>query len=378
MANSSRGTLLLSTNVAWNVANFRMGLIRALQRSGWRVVVVAAIDDYCPLLESNGVEFVSIPVSPRGVNPFSDLRLLFAYLYIFIKYRPFCYLGFTVKPNIYGSIAARLVGIELINNIAGLGSVFVRDGLVSRLVAILYKFSLRSSRLVFFQNEEDLLLFKQRRIVVAEQARRLPGSGVDLTKFVYKEVARNTARPFIFLMACRLLWEKGVAEYVQAARKLKAKYPHQVEFRLLGFLGNAADGAVTQTDISGWEAEGVVRYLGVSDQVSQEISACDCVVLPSYYREGVPRVLLEAAAVGRPIVTTNCVGCKDAVVDGHSGFLCSPRDIDDLTIKMEMVFLLDFESRVHMGRMGRQHVEDKFDQNIIVKSYLDALDSMRV
>ncbi|WP_161784348.1 glycosyltransferase family 4 protein [Aquabacterium sp. NJ1] len=371
-----KGTVLLSVNAAWNAVNFRMGLIHALQDAGWDVVVAAGADRYVSVLEGLGISFEPIPISPRGVNPISDIKLLFAYLDIFRRHRPKAYLGFTVKPNVYGSIAAWWCGVRTLNNIAGLGLVFSGAGLLVWLVTRLYKFALRKSAVVYFQNDEDLLLFLKAGIIRQGQAQRLPGSGVDLGKFEFTELNDSPTEPFKFLLVGRLLWEKGVGEYVEAAKRIRSKYPGRVEFYLLGFLGNGSDGAVTESDVAQWEKDESVHYLGVSDEVAQRLAVCDCVVLPSYYREGVPRALLEAAAVGRPIVTTDWVGCRETVVDGETGFLCRPRDVDDLTEKMETMLMLDFDQRAKMGRLARKHVENFFDQNIILQCYVSDLEKV--
>lgn len=288
----------------------------------------------------------------------------------------------------------------MVNNIAGLGAVFIRDNWLTRLVRLLYKTALSRSQHVFFQNDEDMRQFVEQGLVVADKVSRLPGSGVDLRRFSPVAAmdtlspspsvgtASHSTRPsnvngqvagypasgrgeFRFLLVARLLWDKGVGEYVEAARMVRRQYPTAI-FQLLGFLDVKNPTAVSRAQMDEWVAEGVVEYLGVADDVQPYLAAADCVVLPSY-REGVPRSLLEAAAMGRPIVTTDAVGCRDAVSDGVNGLLCRVGDAGDLAEKMAQMIALSPEARAAMGRRGREKVEREFDERVVIKRYLDVI-----
>jgi glycosyltransferase involved in cell wall biosynthesis len=372
--------------------NFRAGLIRALVDAGYEVVVAAPPDDYSERLKELGCRYVPLPMSNKGTNPVSDLWLLMRFWWLLRKEKPIAYLGYTVKPNIYGSIAAHSLGIPVINNIAGLGAVFIKDNSLTKLVKRLYKLALSKSNTVFFQNEDDRVMFVDAGLVPAAITDRLPGSGVDLAKFAYQaplekvgldQVVEHVESDILglqpvhvehkvsFILIARMLFDKGIGEYVVAARLIKARYP-QVEFNLLGFLDVQNPAAISRSQMNEWVSEGVVNYLGTTDDVRPFIQQADCVVLPSY-REGVPRSLLEAAAIGRPIITTQAIGCKEVVDDGVNGYLCQPRDAADLANKIEKMLLLSAEQRTEMGLRGREKIEREFDEKVVIGKYLRVL-----
>jgi glycosyltransferase involved in cell wall biosynthesis len=309
----------------------------------------------------------------KGVHPGRDLLLLLRFVWLFRKERPNVYLGYTVKPNIYGSLAAHALGIQVINNIAGLGSVFIKNSWLTRLVRWLYRIALSRSRCVFFQNNDDLDLFVKARLVAPDKIARLPGSGIDLRAFQPMPAVSLNNRAFRFLLVSRMLWDKGVLEYVNAARIVGQIYP-DVEFNLLGFLDVQNPTAISSEQMAAWVKEGVVCYLGETDDVKPYLAEADCVVLPSY-REGKPRSLLEAAAMSKPIITTDAIGCRDVVDDGVNGFLCLPKNTDDLAKKMENMILLEPQRRSEMGKMGRQKVEREFDEKIVIECYLAVIKS---
>jgi glycosyltransferase involved in cell wall biosynthesis len=366
--------ILISINTSWNLYNFRAGLIRAFVKVGYEVVVVAPSDEYSASLEELGCRYVPLPISNKGTNPLSDLWLLVRFWWLLRQEQPNAYLAYTIKPNIYGSIAAHKLGIPVINNIAGLGTVFVTDTLLTKLVKHLYKISLSKSHTVFFQNEDDRAMFIAAGLVPALITDRLPGSGVDLVKFAYQPffVKKGSDQKVSFLLIARMLFDKGIREYVEAARLIKARFPN-VEFNLLGFLDVKNPAAISRSQMNEWVNEGVVNYIGTSDEVCLYIAKADCVVLPSFYREGVPRSLLEAAAVGRPIITTNSIGCKEVVDHGVNGFLCKPKDAVDLAKKMEQMLLMSDAQRCEMGLKGREKMEREFNEKIVIKKYLEVI-----
>jgi len=365
--------VVIGLNAAWNLVNFRAGLIRALVADGYEVVAVAPPDTYVPQLETLGCRYIPLPMDNMGTHPGRDLLLLWRLALILKRERPAVFLGYTVKPNVYGSLAAGLLGIPVINNIAGLGSVFGKRGMLPRLVQQLYRMALTKSAKVFFQNEEDKQLFIEKKLVPKSIAARIPGSGVDLNKFSCSGgsdlIHQVPMQATTFLLIARMLWEKGVGEFVEAARIIKHDHPH-VTFQLLGFLDVQNPSAVPRAKVNQWVQEGVIQYLGTSDDVRVQLSRADCVVLPSYYREGVPRTLLEAAAMCRPIITTDWVGCREVVDHGINGYLCAPRSAVDLAEKMKCLIRLPPESRVEMGKQGRLKVEREFDEQLVIKQYL--------
>ncbi|MBA3512352.1 MAG: glycosyltransferase family 4 protein [Sphingomonas sp.] len=364
--------MLISANSCWNIVNFRAGLVRALRDREYRIVVAAPDDEYRPNLDTLGVAFVPVPINSSGLSMVEDLRLVARYLQVFRQLRPFAFLGFTVKPNIYGSLAARAVGAKVINNVSGLGTAFIKRGPLTALVTGLYRFSFRTSSTIFFQNRDDLELFVGKRIARCDQAQLLPGSGVDLERFKAGSAA-ETERPFRFLLVGRLLWDKGVAEYVEAARIVRRSHP-DVRFQMLGSIAANNRTAVPPSALERWRDEGIIDYLGKSDDVRTAIEQADCIVLPSY-REGLPRALLEGSAMGKPLIATDVPGCRDVVVDGNTGYLCAERSADSLAAAMLKMIETPAVERLRMGELGRHKIEQEFCETRVISKYLEALGS---
>lgn len=365
--------VVICLNTAWNLVNFRAGLIRALIAQGYEVVAVAPDDEYATQLTALGCRFVPLPMDNGGTHPVRDVLLFLRFWLLLRREKPDVFLGYTVKPNVYGSLAAHALGVAVVNNIAGLGTVFIRDGWLVRLVRGLYRLALRHSAKVFFQNPDDLQLFLASELVGREVTELLPGSGIDLKRFVPVHLphAIVTTRKVRFLLIARMLLDKGVVEYVEAARLIHERWPH-AECCLLGFVDAQNPTAISAAQMDAWVAQGFVNYLGMSDDVRVEIAAADCIVLPSY-REGTPRTLLEAAAMGRPIITTDAVGCREVVEDGVNGYLCKVRDPSDLADKMDQMLSLTHAERTEMGLRGRAKMEAEFDERIVIRKYLAAI-----
>lgn len=317
------------------------------------------------------MEYCPIEMDRQGISPARDLLLLWRYWRTLRRLRPDIFLGFTAKPNVYGSLAAQALGISVINNVAGLGTAFIRKGPLTRIVSALYRLAFRRSATVFFQNPEDRDLFVGEGMVRPEQARLLPGSGVDLERFQPGEPPSGPAGGFTFLLIGRLLWDKGVAEFVEAARRVRREAP-DARFQLLGFLDVLNRTAVSRADVESWVREGVVDYLGETDDVRPFIAAADCVVLPSY-REGLPRTLLEAAAMARPLIATDVPGCRQVVEDGVNGFLCAARDAASLAAAMTRMLSLGGEERARLGAAGRAKVQREYDEKLAVGIYVEAV-----
>lgn len=333
-------------------------------------MVAAPDDEHRPNLADLGTDFLPVPIDSAGLSVIEDLRLLARYIKIFRELRPFAYLGFTAKPNIYGSMAARLVGAKVINNVSGLGTVFIKRSPLTALVAQLYRFSFRNSATIFFQNRDDMELFLNKGLARREQAELLPGSGVDLERFRPRPGAALD-RPFRFLLVGRLLWDKGLAEYVEAARTVRRFHPG-IRFQMLGPAGANNRTAVPSSVVERWRAEKIIDYLGESDDVRTAIEQADCIVLPSY-REGLPRALLEGSAMGKPLIATDVPGCRDVVVDGETGYLCEGRSADSLAAAMVKMLEAPAAARHRMGELGRRKIEQEFCESRVIAKYLEAL-----
>lgn len=368
----NRSRALITLNTAWNLANFRVGLIRSLQDAGHEVVAAAPSDGHELRLPCR---FVDLPMDNGGTNPVRDFALFVRFVRLLRREQPSVLLAFTAKPNIYGSLAARVCGVPVINNIAGLGSAVIRGGWVARVLRVLYRVALARSAMVFFQNPDDRDLFVREGIVRHDRVGLLPGSGVDLARFAPVSAVAGEARPLQFLLMARLLWDKGLAEYVEAARIVRAACASRgvaVEFCVAGQGDIGNPSAVPREALERWVADGVVRYLGFVEDVRALIAAADVVVLPSY-REGTPRALLEAAAMGKPLVATDVPGCREAVRDGETGVLCAARDARGLAEAMLRMLDAGEDGRARMGRAGRAYVEAKFDERLVHAAYADAI-----
>ena len=361
-------TVLLSANSFWNIAHFRQGLMAALARAGHNVHV-AAPDPDCQWAGVRGIETTELAVDRSGLNPIRDGVLLLTYAKLIRRIRPRYYLGFTAKPNIYGNLACRLCGVAGLPNVSGLGTAFINDGPLSTLVGWLYRIAFRACPIVFFQNPDDRNLFIERRIVRADQARLLPGSGVDLDHFGAVPPPANQSPRFLFIG--RLLGDKGVREFVEAARLLKRDHPDW-RFLLLGSIDPGNRTGIAADELRSWTVEGLVEHLGQLDDVRPAIAAADAVVLPSY-REGMPRSLLEAAAMARPLIATDVPGNRQLVTHQVNGLLCKARDPVSLAEAMRELGTMAPECRLEMGNAARETVEREFGEERVINAYLAAI-----
>lgn len=343
-----------------------------LLADGHHVTAIAPADDFVPRLENLGCQFIALPMSGSGVNPVKDAILFLRFLRIVQKSKFDVLLTWTIKPNIYGSLISRVIGVPIICNVSGLGTVFVNRNLVSRIAIFLYKVSVGEATHVFFQNDEDQEVFLS-QIKLRNDPGLLNGSGVDLNYFqVVKGPKKESKNAFIFIMIGRLIDEKGVYEFAEAAKKVKAKYP-EVSFQLIGKWGTDDKRYVTEKELDLWTQSGILDYLTTSDDVRSVIANVDVVVLPSY-REGTPRTLLEGGAMGKALITTDVPGCHHVVEDGHNGFLCEVKSADSLADAMiKYINLSDFE-RESISINSRKVIEDRFDEKAVINEYSQVID----
>lgn len=367
--------IIVCSNTAWSIVNFRSGIIKSLLDNGFEVIAVAPRDSKVQKLEEIGCRFVHLEMYGTKKNPLNELKVLWNFLMLVKREQPDVYLGFTAKPNIYGSLACRFANCNVIANIAGLGRGFSKAGLTQSILSVLYKCSLKNSNWVFFQNPDDMAQFAAKGIVSGTKTRLLPGSGVDLERFRFSPRKTQEDGKCVFLMASRLVLEKGLAEYIQSATQVASNYKN-AQFLLAGFTNEQVSGAVMKSELDRMLEGSPVEYLGASQDVTALLETVDCVVLPSYYREGIPRSLLEAAAKGRPVITTNAIGCREAVVDKKTGFLCNPKDPEDLATKLESFLALSPEQKKNMGLYARKYAEKRFDEKIVVNEYLGAIQNV--
>jgi glycosyltransferase involved in cell wall biosynthesis len=359
-------------NTSWNIYNFRLGLIHSLLENGHEVIAVAPHDEYSTKLVELGCKYERITMDSRGANPIKDFGLTIELFRIYRRIKPDVILHFTIKPNIYGTFAARLLGLPAINNVCGLGTVFLNKGLVSFIAKLLYKVAFKYPHKVLFQNDQDRNLFIDEQLIKEDIAELVPGSGINLNKFIPSALPDN--KEFTFLLISRLIHDKGIIEYIGAIKELKTRRV-KAKFQILGAIDEEHRRGIPADIISTWIQDDLIEYLGRVPDVRNYIKNADCIVLPSY-REGTPRTLLEAASMARPIVATNVAGCNNVVKDNHNGFLCNLKDIHDLADKMEKMINLSTEKRRLFGLKGRALVEKKYDEHVVINKYNELLNNV--
>ncbi len=362
--------IAITNNTSHYIIVFRLNLIRALQENGCRVIAIAPTDKYSLELEKHGVEYIPVDIDNKGTNPAKDAKLLVSLYKIYKATRPDAILHFTIKPNIYGSIAAGMLKIPVINNVTGLGTAFLSGGPLQYISERMYRFAFKKANKVFFQNDIDHKFFLGKNLVNILRSEVIPGSGVDTTRFSPRIHTRQKNK-FVFLLIARVIKDKGILEYIEAAEILKSRGIN-FESRLLGQIGSENRGALSQNDVNSWVAKGLINYLGEHEDVRDAIADADCIVLPSY-REGTSKSLLESAAMGKPIIASDVPGCNNVVEDGFTGYLCKPRNALDLANKMEAMINLPATIRNKFGEAGRKKMTMHFDEKIVIKRYLEAL-----
>ena len=363
--------IVMCANSTWYIYNFRKNTISAFKKAGHQVFVVAPKDEYSKYVTDLGAEYCEFNLDPRGTNPLKEIMVVFSLLLIYLRVRPNFVMNFTPKMNIYSTFSSALIGAKVVNNISGLGTVFTSDSRLSRFVCLMYRFTQIFAVKIFFQNKYDMELFIARKIAPQKKCDYLPGSGVDLERFGV--VAAPDDGVVRFVIVCRMLYEKGVGLLAEAAEYCKEKYGDNVEFRAVGFLDDDNKGAVSKEVMNDWVEKGFLIYQGALKDVRPEIAISDCVVLPSIYPEGTPKSLLEAAAMGKPIITTDMPGCSSVVEHGVNGLLCRPSSFDDLIVSLEKLIDMDHSARCEMGLKSRGLVEREFDEKIVLDKYLDCL-----
>ena len=360
--------ILFFANTGWYLYNFRLPLLKALKQRGDELVLISPPDQYINKLQSAGFRWLPLPFARGGINPFRDAVALVQLIALYSRERPDLVHHFTVKCVIYGTFAARILGIKgIVNAITGLGSVFSDGSVVRRwvqeLVRILYKLALPGT-VVIFQNEDDKGLFIKRGIVDPGHTRVIRGSGVDLNQFTPKQESDSV--PLIILPA-RLLWNKGVGEFVQAARLLKPET--SARFALVGELGEDNPAGIGGEQVESWIGENIIEWWGWIEDMASVYKQAHIVCLPSY-REGIPRTLIEAAASGRAIVTTDVPGCREVVRHEINGLLVPAKDFRALADSLAYL-IANPQVRKKMGLAGRMIVQEHFSTDRIVRETVE-------
>lgn len=355
-------------NSSLTMINFRLGVIVELSKL-YEMVIITPEDSDVEILHRYGIRFIPIDVDCRGTNPLKDWQLLQTLIRLYREEKFDFVFHYTIKPIVYASIAAQRTGIPYIPVITGLGYTFLRRNWLFLVSALLHKYALKNAEQVWFLNQSDYDFFVRHRLVDMKRAEVIHGEGVNINKFV---PSGEHPKKFTFLYFGRMLRTKGIEHYVEAARRLQAQYP-EAEWQMLGPLDSLNPDAIAPREMEEWVQKGYVKYKGVSHDVRPYLAACSCVVLPTYYMEGVPRSLMEAAAMGVPLIATDQAGCTDVVIDGENGYLCRLRDTESLMQAMQRMLKLSASQLQDMGRKGRQLMVEHFDEKIVIQRYKQTL-----
>ena len=344
------------------IYNFRLEIVERLLADGHQVVISSPYGERIDALVELGCEFRPVELSRHGMNPVQELKLLGAYLKLIREEKPDIVLTFTIKPNIYGGMACAMLGVPYVVNITGLGTAVENGGPVQHLTVMLYRLALPKVQKVFFQNTENRQFFEDRKLAMGKHD-LLPGSGVNLNRFTVLEYPGEETTEFVFIS--RIMKEKGADQYLEAAEYIRQKYPN-TRFHVCGFCEQAYEERLKDL-----HEKGIINYHGMVRDVRTVIAKTHCTIHPTYYPEGLSNVLLESAACGRPLITTDRSGCREVIDNGVNGFTVRQQDAADLIEKIETFLALPWEQRRAMGLAGRAKVEKEFDRQIVVEKYME-------
>ena len=360
-------------NTSFSLYKFRLGVMRSFISKGYEVVAIAPEDEYSSLFKVEDIKFIPIEIDGKGKSILKDMMLTYKFYNIYKINKIDIIFHYTIKPNIYGSIACRMLKIPSIAITTGLGYSFNKKNIFNLFIKTLYRIALGKVLEVWFLNSNDKNTFIKNKIIKEDKAFILKSEGVDSNYYLPHDKSKKSEK-MVFLLLSRLIKEKGIEEYVQAAHILKEK-GLKIECQLLGKIEKESNNNISIDIVNKWHDAGYINYLGESIDVREYIINSDCVVLPSYYMEGVPRCLMEGMCMERPIITTNNVGCNELIIDKVNGYICEPRNILDLADKMELMYNTSFKERQQFGKNGRSRILDFFDEKKIIEQYNIKLNS---
>lgn len=349
------------------IYNFRRELVERLIEEGDEVIISSPYGERIELLKEMGCKYIEVKFDRHGKNPLAELKLLTYYKKLISTVKPDMIFSYTIKPNLYGAIAASKCNIPIVVNITGLGTAVEYPSLMQKCMIELYKYAFRNVQTVFVQNEENRQFFIDNNIAV-DKLKLLPGSGVNLKYFHILEYPNDEQIRFVFIS--RIMKEKGIDQYLAAAKYIKNKYPF-TKFYICGFCEEEYGDILKE-----YEKKGIITYQGLVMNIRDVLKYTHCTIHPTYYPEGLSNVLLESCASGRPIITTDRSGCKEVVVDGLNGFIVKERDEKDLISKIETFLKLDYISKRTLGLNGRNKVEKEFDRKIVINKYMEEINGL--
>jgi len=361
--------ILFLGNHAFVIYNFRKELIQKLLSDGYEVSISLPYDDTkVPEMISWGCKYIETNVDRRGMNLFKDLKLILSYIKIIKSIKPDVVLSYTIKPNLYGGIACSLTKTSYINNITGLGSGFNQNIVVRKILILLYRLGLKNSEKIFFQNTFDKNTLIDKKIV-RRPYEVIPGSGVNIEEYEYKPMSSDEVISFLFVG--RIMKDKGILEYLEAAKRMKNKYEEKVSFKVVGFV-EPTEKQLNQL-IKTYNDMGIIEYLGYKNDVKPYLENCHCLIQPSHGGEGISNVLLEAGSIGRILIASDIPGCRETIDTGYNGFLFSPKNSLDLAKKIENVIGFSQEELINFGKNSHDKIVSQFNRNIVVNAYLETI-----
>lgn len=366
--------IAIVSNTTWNIHNFRLNVIRKLIQQGHEVIVIAPVDEFIHY-KKEFTNLIHIPLRKLdrdSINPIKDIRLTRELRRIYKRIKPDLIIHYTVKPNIYGGFASRLLGIPSVAVVTGLGYAFIHNGFVKKVTKILYKYSSGAHRKIIFENDVDRALFVEQGLIKEKQGVSVKGCGVDTEFFAPIKVKPNEKTIYTFIG--RLLYDKGVKEFIEAAYIMKEKGTAS-EFWIVGEIDKENPSAIREDDLVEWVKNANIKYHGSTHQVKKFIAQSDCIVLPSY-REGMSRIIMEGMAMEKPIITTDTPGCRETVDVGKNGFLAKVRDAQSLAEAMLQFYQLSTKEREELGRYGRQKAIKEFDDKVIADQIYQILEEI--
>jgi glycosyltransferase involved in cell wall biosynthesis len=358
--------IIILENTFYTVLSLRMEIMHYFKSKGYPIYVLSTgpKEDMDKL---NQLGYQTIDVGSVVMHPIKALKYFFSLVREIKKINPEIIFSFTIRPNIFGSIVARILSKRIVSNVTGTGPLIIDNSWLYKTIRLVYKFAFTTNQCVFFQNKDDYSYFLENKYVKESQAKLLPGSGVDTS--YYLPIEKNQNLPFTFLMISRLIKDKGVIEYIVAAREVKKQFP-EVKFQLLGPFWTQSIGknTISKQEIDSWVAEGIIDYLGYTNDVRPYIASADCIVLPSY-REGCANVLMQGASMERPVIASDVTGCNNLIEVEKSGYVFPVRHVEKLVLSLLKMINLSPEERKTMGQLGRQKMINEYQKSIVLEAY---------
>lgn len=368
-------TIIVSANKAWYLYNFRRNIANVLSKK-YNITFLASDDGYGDRLQNHG-SYVNFNHRNKTLNPLVILYELIQYFKLVLRIKPSLILSYTPKINYFNLVISKILGIPVIINVSGIGYFELKHPVLHWSFVLIRRVLFTNADYVVFQNRENLKYFIEKKIVLVSKSVLVPGSGVDLSIFRFHEESSTLQKPFKFLFVGRLIEKKGIVDFINAAKLISSsKYRMLVKCQVLGQIYTDNPTSISSEEIAQVHSEGIVEYLGMTDDVAQIMGQANIVVLPTKYNEGIPRTLIEAGAMGKPVITTDNVGCREIIIDGFNGFYCKKNDPNDLYKKMVAMIEMEPKKRMEMGRNGRKKVEQEFDEKIVIDKYLEIIEEI--